>query len=116
LFAHGARDAAWAAPFEAVLARVRAQRPELEVALAFLELMPPDLDTAAADLVQRGCRQIDLVPLFLGTGSHVRRDIPVLLQRLQQRHAGTRWTLHEPVGEHPEVIAAIARAAADIPS
>ena len=43
LFAHGARDAAWAAPFEAVAARIRTQRPQWRVVLAYLELMPPDL-------------------------------------------------------------------------
>ena len=112
LFAHGARDAAWAAPFETVLARVRAQRPELQVALGFLELMEPDLAGAAAQLVRRGCRQIDVVPLFLGTGGHVRSDVPLLLQRLRSEHASTRWTLHDPIGEHPDVIEAIARAAA----
>jgi sirohydrochlorin cobaltochelatase len=111
LFAHGARDAAWATPFEAVLARVRASRPELQVTLAFLELMQPDLASAAAQLVQRGCTRIDVVPLFLGTGGHVRRDVPLLLQRLQSEHPGTLWTLHDPIGEHPDVIEAIARAA-----
>ena len=114
LFAHGARDAAWAMPFEAVLTRVRAQRPDLQVALAFLELMQPDLADAAAQLVRRGCRQIDVVPLFLGTGGHVRRDLPLLLQRLQSEHRDTRWTLRDPVGEHPDVVEAIARVAAAI--
>jgi sirohydrochlorin cobaltochelatase len=114
LFAHGARDAAWAAPFEAVLARVRAQRPDAQVALAFLELMRPDLATAAAQLVQHGCRRVDVVPLFLGTGGHVRRDIPQLLLQLQSQHPGTQWTLREPIGEHPHVIEAIALAAAAI--
>ena len=112
LFAHGARDAAWAAPFEAVLARVRLRRPELQVALAYLELMEPGLAGAAEQLVERGCGQIDVVPLFLGTGGHVRRDVPLLLQRLQASHPGIRWTLHDPIGEHPDVIDAIARAAA----
>jgi sirohydrochlorin cobaltochelatase len=112
LFAHGARDTAWAAPFEAVLARVRLQRPSLDVALAYLDLMPPDVPTAAAELVRRGCHRIDVVPVFLGTGGHVRRDVPLLLQRLQQQHPGTQWTLHPPIGEHPDVIDAIARAAA----
>jgi len=112
LFAHGARDVAWALPFEAVLARVRAQRPELQVALGFLELMEPDLAGAAAQLVQRDCRQVDVVPLFLGTGGHVRRDVPQLLQRLHAQHPGIRWTLRDPIGEHPDVIEAIARAAA----
>jgi len=112
LFAHGARDAAWAAPFEAVLARVRAQRPELQVALGFLELMQPDLAAAATQLLQSGCRQVDVVPLFLSTSGHVRRDLPQLLQRLHREHPGTRWTLRDPIGEHPDVIEAIARAAA----
>jgi len=112
LFAHGARDAAWAAPFEAVLARVRASRPQVQVTLAFLELMEPDLAAAAMQLVQRGCTQVDVVPLFLGTGGHVRRDVPLLLQRLQSEHPGTQWTLHDPIGEHHDVIEAIARAAA----
>jgi sirohydrochlorin cobaltochelatase len=112
LFAHGARDAVWATPFEAVLARVRASRPQVQVTLAFLELMEPDLAAAAGQLVQRGCTHIDVVPLFLGTGGHVRRDVPLLLQRLQSEHPGTQWTLHEPIGEHPDVIEAIARAAA----
>ena len=112
LFAHGARDVAWAAPFEAVLSRVQTQRPDMQVALAYLELMQPDLAAAAAQLVRRGCRQVDVVPLFLGTGGHVRRDLPLLLQRLQSQHSGTRWTLHDPIGEHPDVIEAIARAAA----
>jgi sirohydrochlorin cobaltochelatase len=112
LFAHGARDATWAEPFEAVLALVRAARPQMHVTLAFLELMEPDLAAAAAQLVQRGCTQVDVVPLFLGTGGHVRRDVPLLLRRLQSEHPGTLWTLHDPIGEHPDVIEAIARAAA----
>jgi sirohydrochlorin cobaltochelatase len=112
LFAHGARDAAWAVPFEAVLAQVRSQRPDLHVALGYLELMQPDLASAAALLVERGCRDVSVVPLFLGAGGHVRRDLPLLLRHLQQQHAGTRWTLHDPIGEHPDVIEAIARAAA----
>jgi sirohydrochlorin cobaltochelatase len=113
LFAHGARDAAWAVPFEAVLAQVRALRPEIQVALAYLELMPPNLATAAEELVRSGCRQVDVVPLFLGTGGHVRRDVPLLLQRLQTQHPGTSWRLRAPIGEHPAVIHAIACAAAD---
>lgn len=113
LFAHGARDAAWAAPFGAVLERVRAQRPDWQVALAFLELMEPDLPAAAQTLVRAGCTHVGIVPLFLGTGSHVRRDLPQLLQQLRQQHPGTTWSLHAAVGEHPDVISAITQAAVD---
>jgi sirohydrochlorin cobaltochelatase len=110
LFAHGARDAAWVTPFEAVAARVRAQRLDLRVALAYLELMQPDLPGAAATLVQAGCTRVDIVPMFLGTGGHVRRDLPALVQRLRDQHRAIEWSLHTPIGEHPDVIEAMAAA------
>jgi sirohydrochlorin cobaltochelatase len=113
LFAHGSRDAAWAAPFEAVAARLRQRRPQWQVLPAYLERMPPDLPAAAASLVQAGCTRVDIVPMFLGTGGHVRRDLPALVQQLRDRHGGVEWALHAPIGEHPDVIEAIALAALD---
>jgi len=110
LFAHGAREAAWAMPFEAVAARLRARRPDLHVALAYLELMQPDLPTAAAALAHKGCTSVHIVPMFLGTGGHVRRDLPALVQRLREQHRAIEWSLHPPIGEHPDVIDAMAAA------
>ena len=39
LFAHGARDPAWARPFEAVAQRLRESRPQTPLVLAFLEFI-----------------------------------------------------------------------------
>lgn len=111
LFGHGARDAAWADPFRAVADRVRALQPRLQVELAFLELMQPALPDAAATLVERGCRLVSVVPLFLGTGGHVRRDLPRLVDDLRTRHPDVQWSLQGAIGEHPAVIEAMARAA-----
>ncbi|HWH74855.1 MAG TPA: CbiX/SirB N-terminal domain-containing protein [Methylibium sp.] len=112
LFAHGARDPNWARPFQAVAERVRALRPDAQVRLAFLELMSPDLATAGAELAAAGCDAITVVPLFLGAGGHVRKDLPALAQMLETAHPGLRVTLAGAVGEHPGVIAALADAAA----
>ena len=111
LYAHGARDARWAAPFEAVLACMRAQRPALPLRLAFLELMAPDLPQAADDLIAAGCTRIDVLPMFLGPGAHLRRDLPALLEGLRQRHPSVAWRLHAAIGEQPAVIDAMASAA-----
>jgi sirohydrochlorin cobaltochelatase len=113
LFAHGARDPRWAAPFEAVAARVRAGRPGVAVRLAYLELMTPDLPTAAAELLAEGCGAITVVPLFLGAGGHVRRDLPLLVDGLRAAHPAVRWSLQPPVGELPSLAEAMARAALD---
>lgn len=108
LFAHGARDPAWARPFEAVAARLRATRPQTPLVLAFLEFMTPNFSDAADDLVRQGCTRVHVMPLFLGTGGHVRRDIPPLLESLRERHgAGVEWVLHPPLGEHEAVLQAM---------
>ncbi len=111
LFAHGARDPQWARPFEAVAARCKAQRGEDRVALAFLEFMAPDLVAGGSALVAAGCSAVDVVPLFLGAGGHVRKDIPVLMARLQAEHPGVQFRLRPAIGEADGVIAAMAAVA-----
>ena len=111
LFAHGARDPRWAEPFEAVATCVRAAAPTLAVSLAYLELMAPSLDDAVAKQVASGATAIDVVPLFLGTGGHLRDDLPPLVERLCAAHPGVRIRLHAAIGEHAAVGEAMARAA-----
>jgi len=112
LFAHGARDPRWAAPFEAVATRVRQQHPGVPVRLAFLEFMSPTLAEAGAELAAAGCTRVQVVPLFLGAGGHVRKDLPLLMDALRAAHPGTTFTLHAAVGEVDSVVAAMADAAA----
>ena len=112
LFAHGARDARWATPFEAVAARVRAARPGAMVSLAYLEFMSPTLHEAGAALAAAGCRSVVVLPMFLGAGGHVRRDLPRLLEDLRAAHPDTRYSLHEAIGELDAVVTAMAAAAA----
>jgi sirohydrochlorin cobaltochelatase len=116
LFAHGARDAQWAGPFEQVARTVCAARPQLPVRLAFLEFMAPDIGTAAAELVGVGCTDVHVLPLFLGAGGHVRKDLPPLFERLRARHPGVTFTLHPAVGEAPKLIAAMAEIALALPA
>ena len=116
LFAHGARDPRWAAPFEAVLQRVKAQQAEAPltetpVMLAFLEFMSPTLPEAASQLVDAGCTQVQVLPLFLGTGGHLRRDLPLLIDELHSAHPQTTFTLHTAAGETATVIDALAQVA-----
>ncbi len=108
LFAHGARDPRWAGPFQAVADQVRAQRPGVQVRLAFLEFMAPTLPAAGAELAAAGCLDVAVLPMFLGTGGHVRKDLPLLMDDLRQAHPGLRFTLHAAVGEMPALTAAMA--------
>ena len=111
LFAHGARDPRWAAPFEAVAARLRAQRPGVPVRLAYLEFMAPTLPEAGAELAAQGCTRLQVLPMFLGAGGHVRKDLPLLLETLAAAHPGLGVQLLPAVGEIASVTAAMADAA-----
>ncbi len=112
LFAHGARDMRWRTPFDRLAQMVEAQRPDLPMRLAFLEFMQPGLIDAGDQLVALGCRHVTVVPMFLGAGGHVRRDLPSLLDSLKQRHPGVQWSLRPAIGEADSVIDAMAAEAA----
>lgn len=111
LFAHGSRDARWREPVEAVAARVRALEPQVLVRCAYLEAATPDLATAVAELVRDGARAVDVLPLFLGVGKHLREDLPGLVDGLRQAHPGLALNLRTAVGETPELVDLLARLA-----
>jgi len=109
LFAHGARDPRWAEPFERLRARIAARAPALEVRLAYLEIMRPDLPAAVADLIRAGAANVRIVPIFFGQGGHVREDLPAMVAKLEQDHPGVAIRCAAPAGEDPAVIDALAR-------
>jgi sirohydrochlorin cobaltochelatase len=113
LFAHGARDPRWADPFERLRRKVEMARPDLAVTLAYLELMAPDLGAAVDQLVAAGCRQLRVVPVFLGQGGHVRRDLPELVDRTAARHPALVIELVQPVGENDTVLEQMAAVCID---
>lgn len=83
------------------------------VEVAFLDVLRPDIADGYAALVEAGCTQIVAHPFFLFAGRHTARDIPAALAAAQARHAGTTWTITEPLGLHPGVVATVRSRIAD---
>lgn len=107
LFAHGARDPRWAGPFERLTALVSAALPDTQVRLGFLELMSPRLPEAIDDMVARGVSSLTVVPVFLGQGGHVLRDLPLLADAARSRHPTLVLKVADAVGEDADVLAAM---------
>jgi sirohydrochlorin cobaltochelatase len=105
LLGHGSRDPEWSQPFEKIAVSVGKRMPAVAVALAYLE-HGPSLEEAVTALAAKGALSIRVVPLFLGTGGHVRDDLPKLVA--QAKRADVNLMLEKPIGEQPEVIEAIA--------
>ena len=113
LFAHGSRDPLWHRPMQAVAERVAAQLPSTHVTCAYLELSTPSLMEAVQQLVDNGCIQVRIVPMFFGVGKHVREDLPVMLQALRDAHPAVKFEPLPAVGEHPDLLDLMAQIALD---
>ena len=111
LLAHGSRDPQWTASFEQVRAAVERRLPECVTALAYLEHSLPDF-AGGRSAVARGTTLIEVVPLFLGAGGHVRNDVPHLVERAAARYTQARFLLKPFIGDAQAVLDAIADYAA----
>jgi sirohydrochlorin cobaltochelatase len=107
LFAHGARDAQWAAPFRRIHNDLVKRCPGLTVELAFLELMSPNLEEALNGLSASGHERIVIAPLFMAQGGHLKQDLPRLLDQLRERNPRLSLELLPPIGEVDSILDAI---------
>lgn len=99
LVAHGSRDPRALTTVMALAERVREQRPGLAVRLGHIELNEPLLTDTLHELGEQGgpgTRAV-LVPLLLGRGQHVKRDIPAAAARFPVLDA----RVAAPLGPHP---------------
>lgn len=107
LFAHGARAASWAEPFERLRDLTASRLPGTIVRLAFLELMSPQLPALAEELVQGGITALTVVPVFLGQGGHVLRDLPLMIEQLRAAYPALSIHVAGAVGEDATVMQAM---------
>jgi sirohydrochlorin cobaltochelatase len=104
---HGSQDAAGAVELLALADRVRALDPGLALACGFIELSPPPLSVACADLVAKGASEIVVVPVMLLAAGHVKDDVPALVARLRLQFPGVRFRYARELGIHPDLLAVV---------
>ncbi len=97
--AHGSRDPLALPAALALLEAVRELRPRLDVRLGHLELNLPLLP----DTLRATSGAAVLVPLLLGRGHHVKRDLPAAAARAA--HLDT--AVAAPLGPHPLLVEAL---------
>ena len=116
LYAHGARDARWAEPFERLREKLAARMHGVSVRLAFLEHREPDLADAALDLAHEGATRIRIVPMFFGRGGHLREGFPRQLAAARARLPEIVLEITAAAGEDDTVLEALASFAAEAPA
>lgn len=88
--AHGSRDPRSAATINALVAEVRAQRPDLRIESAFLELSKTRFHSVVAKLVKAGYDEIVVVPLLLTDAYHAKVDVPSAIAEATAKHPGVK--------------------------
>jgi len=76
-------------------------------ATAFLEGGKPTLAEAVDVLTARGESSFVVVPYFLTTGLHLKRDLPRLIEEIKLQHPGVKFAVTEPLDGHPAMAAAL---------
>lgn len=113
LFGHGARDERWKEPFVKIKEIIQAKSPATRVELSFLELMSPGLPEVIGQLVLEAYSEIEVVPVFLGQGGHIRKDFPAILDECQRKYPQLILSAKPAVGENLGVLQAIAKYCTD---
>jgi sirohydrochlorin ferrochelatase len=88
--AHGSRDKRSAATVQALVAELRATRPDLRIEAAFLELSRPSFSTVVDRLVRAGYDEIVVVPLLLTEAYHAKVDVPSAISAATEKHEDLR--------------------------
>jgi sirohydrochlorin ferrochelatase len=104
VFAHGSRIEPANQAVRSVAANLARAGDYPIVQAAFLELGRPSLEEAADLLVAQGVERIAVIPYFLTPGTHLERDLPVLMDRISNKHKDIQIVSTASLDGHPLLV------------
>ncbi len=93
----------------ALLDRVRALRPGLRTADAYVDNASPSVPRALAQLVADGESDVVLLPYLLTPASHSKTDVAASVQQGRRAHPGLRLRYGRPLGPSPVLVELVDR-------
>lgn len=100
VFAHGSRTESANEAVRSVAADMAREGGYELVETAFLDLAAPDLSEAVRRLVAHGASRVLVIPYFLTLGTHLRRDLPRLVDEISLNHRGVEIVVTDPLDGH----------------
>ncbi|MEH7884719.1 sirohydrochlorin chelatase [Bacillus sp. JJ1609] len=105
---HGTRSKKGAGEAIAFVQRVMGQIDIPIQEVSFLELTDPSIAEGFARCVERGAKEITVVPLFLLAAGHIKHDIPIVLASLQEKYPHIRIDVKDPFGVQGSILDGVA--------
>jgi sirohydrochlorin ferrochelatase len=91
----------------AAVAAIRAQRPDVDVRLCFLDLNTPSVDQVVDAVAAEGHTTAVVVPLLLGSAFHARVDLPGSLAAARARHPQLTLVQSDVLGHDRRLVDAV---------
>lgn len=98
LVAHGSKDPEWTIPFKAIENFTKREFSG-PVVLSYLESSSPRIEEGILKLLSSGVTNITVAPLFFAAGSHVRTDIPQIIQSAAEHQPRVTFNILPAVGQ-----------------
>jgi len=103
LVGHGSRDDDGNEEFREFVQRLISQT-SYPISSCFLEFAEPDVAQGLDECVRAGATDIVVVPVILLAASHVKWEIPELIDQARARYPGISIRYGRPVGLHPRIV------------
>jgi len=78
------------------------------VEVAFLEIAEPGFNDVLGGLLERGYRDLRVMPYFLYSGTHVAREIPAVIDSFCAKHPDLKIRLARTLGSHEKMLDIVA--------
>ncbi len=101
VIAHGSRDESANQAFHKFLEVFRNKIKKPAVYGAFLEIAKPSIPEALEKAIEKGARELMILPLMFFPGRHVKDDIPKQIADIKAKYPETDFHYAAPVAEHP---------------
>jgi sirohydrochlorin ferrochelatase len=102
LVAHGSRNPAAEVVVRVLAARVRADLPGRQVAVAYLDFTTPTVGEALRQLADAGAGEVVAVPLLFAPGYHLRVDLPAAIAEVRVGRPWLDVVIAPPLGAAPQ--------------
>lgn len=112
LVAHGSRRDASNQEVHELVAQLkeRLNKHYEQVDCAFLEIVEPDVITQLEKQIAQGATSIAIFPYFLAAGTHVQKDLPLLVDQIAAKYLHCQLHLHDHLGQLPGLVPLIQNA------
>jgi len=104
ILAHGSKKKETEKILNSLVDKVKNKTGEELVIPAYLQFLEENLEKGVEMLVNKGAKEIRIVPMFLFDGVHVRENIPNELNDIKKKYPGINIKMGRHIGDDDKLV------------